>query len=69
MKGPTIHSSEYEFVGIAFPWYVFKPTREKLVPERRYVACANYINDDLVGTNECARTYYKPLLPFSSYPK
>lgn len=61
MKGPILHSKDYTYKGVVFPWYVFQPTREG-VPELRYLANAIYIDD---ATN--TRIIYKRKLPLSAY--
>lgn len=55
--GPILHSTKWEFIGTAYPWYVFKPLKPG-VPELRYLSSAIYVDDE---TGE--RTYYQKKLP------
>lgn len=61
MKGPILHSKDYSFQGVVFPWYVFKPTRDG-VPELRYLASAIFIDDE-----NNTRTLFKRKLPLDAY--
>lgn len=60
--GPILHSKDWRYVGVVYPWYVFEPlnTNEHRtnVPELRYLAAARYLDDE---TNEEKR--FKRKLP------
>lgn len=62
---PVYHSSDFDYVGIAYPWYVIevKSTRDSC-PERRLLAYLKFINDV-----EDEELILPPLLPINSYPK
>lgn len=61
ITGPTLKSSQYEYVGVVYPWHVFRPVRDG-VPELRYLASARLLNE-VTGEME----YYTPQIPISSY--